>query len=26
MLLDGRVMDNCTVAAWGVYKVWQGRQ
>ena len=23
MLLDGRVMDNCTAAAWGVYKVWK---
>jgi len=22
MLLDGRVMDNCTAAAWGVYRVW----
>jgi ADP-ribose pyrophosphatase len=22
MLLDGRVMDNCTAAAWGVYLVW----
>jgi ADP-ribose pyrophosphatase len=22
MLLDGRVMDNCTVAAWGVYLIW----
>lgn len=26
MLLDGRVMDNCTVAAWGMYKVWRERQ
>jgi ADP-ribose pyrophosphatase len=26
MLLDGRVMDNCTVAAWGIYKVWRERQ
>jgi 8-oxo-dGTP pyrophosphatase MutT (NUDIX family) len=25
MLLDGRVMDNCTAAAWGVYRVWRGR-
>jgi len=25
MLLDGRVMDNCTVAAWGTYKVWLER-
>ena len=23
MLLDGRVMDNCTAAAWGVYLVWK---
>jgi len=26
MLLDGRVMDNCTVAAWGIYLVWQRAQ
>jgi len=26
MLLDGRVMDNCTAAAWGVYCVWRKRQ
>jgi ADP-ribose pyrophosphatase len=25
MLLDGRIMDNCTAAAWGVYKVWRER-
>jgi ADP-ribose pyrophosphatase len=25
MILDGRVMDNCTVAAWGVYRVWRDR-
>ncbi len=25
MLLDGRVMDNCTAAAWGVYRVWRDR-
>lgn len=25
MLLDGRVMDNCTVAAWGLYLVWRRR-
>jgi ADP-ribose pyrophosphatase len=25
MLLDGRVMDNCTAAAWGVYRVWKDR-
>jgi len=22
MILDGRVMDNCTLAAWGTYLVW----
>ncbi len=26
MLLDGRVMDNCTVAAWGLYLVWSDRE
>ena len=26
MLLDGRVMDNCTAAAWGVFQVWQQRK
>ncbi len=26
MLLDGRVMDNCTAAAWGVYRVWRERK
>jgi len=26
MLLDGRVMDNCTAAAWGVYRVWRDTQ
>ena len=25
MLLDGRIMDNCTVAAWGLYLVWSKR-
>ena len=25
MLLDGRIVDNCTAAAWGVYRVWQSR-
>ncbi len=25
MMLDGRVMDNCTVAAWGVYRLWRER-
>jgi 8-oxo-dGTP pyrophosphatase MutT (NUDIX family) len=23
MVLDGRVRDNCTLAAWGVYQVWK---
>jgi ADP-ribose pyrophosphatase len=23
MMLDGRVMDNCTVAAWGLYRIWE---
>ncbi len=26
MLLDGRVMDNCSAAAWGVYRVWKEHQ
>lgn len=26
MILDGRVMDNCTVSAWGVYRVWKDKQ
>jgi ADP-ribose pyrophosphatase len=26
MMMDGRVMDNCTVAAWGLYLVWRKRQ
>ncbi len=26
MLLDGRIMDNCTVAAWGLYRTWRDRQ
>ena len=25
MLLDGRIVDNCTAAAWGLYLVWRGR-
>ncbi len=25
MLLDGRVMDNCSAAAWGVYRIWRDR-
>ena len=26
MLLDGRVMDNCSAAAWGLYLVWRRAQ
>jgi 8-oxo-dGTP pyrophosphatase MutT (NUDIX family) len=26
MLLDGRIMDNCTAAAWGIYRVWKEQQ
>jgi 8-oxo-dGTP pyrophosphatase MutT (NUDIX family) len=26
MLLDGRIMDNCTAAAWGVYRVWKDQR
>jgi len=26
MILDGRIVDNCSVAAWGVYKLWRERQ
>ena len=26
MLLDGRIVDNCTAAAWGVYQVWHKRR
>ena len=27
MVLDGEIVDNCSVAAWGLYKIWleQGR-
>ena len=25
MLLDGRIMDNCTAAAWGLYRIWRDR-
>ena len=25
MLLDGRIMDNCTAAAWGLYRTWRDR-
>ena len=26
MILDGRVMDNCTIAAWGTYLIWRKQQ
>jgi len=26
MMLDGRIRDGCTIAAWGLYRMWQGRQ
>lgn len=26
MLLDGRIMDNCSAAAWGLYRVWRDAQ
>jgi len=26
MLLDGTIVDNCTAAAWGIYRVWRERQ
>ena len=26
MLLDGTIVDNCSAAAWGVYRVWCERQ
>lgn len=25
MLIDGTIVDNCTAAAWGIYKVWRER-
>ena len=25
MLLDGTIVDNCSAAAWGVYRVWRDR-
>jgi ADP-ribose pyrophosphatase len=25
MMLDGRIVDNCTAAAWGVYLLWRKR-
>lgn len=26
MMLDGRIRDNCTIAAWGLYLMWKARQ
>ena len=26
MMLDGRIRDNCTVSAWGLYRMWKERQ
>jgi len=26
MLLDGRCVDNCSAAAWGIYRLWRERQ
>ena len=26
MILDGAIVDNCTVAAWGIYKLWRQKQ
>ena len=26
MMLDGRVVDNCTLAAWGIYLLWKKRR
>jgi len=25
MVLDGTIVDNCTMAAWGVYRLWRER-
>jgi 8-oxo-dGTP pyrophosphatase MutT (NUDIX family) len=25
MLLDGRIVDNCSAAAWGIYRLWHAR-
>ncbi len=25
-MLDGRIRDNCTIAAWGLYRIWKERQ
>ena len=26
MIVDGTIVDNCTVAAWGVYRLWRERR
>jgi hypothetical protein len=26
MVLDGTIVDNCSVAAWGLYRMWRERQ
>jgi ADP-ribose pyrophosphatase len=26
MMLDGTIVDNCTAAAWGIYRLWRERQ
>jgi ADP-ribose pyrophosphatase len=26
MMLDGTIMDACTIASWGLYKLWKERQ
>jgi ADP-ribose pyrophosphatase len=26
MLLDGTIVDNCTAAVWGIYRLWRERQ
>ncbi len=26
MLLDGTIQDGCTLAAWGLYRLWKERQ
>jgi hypothetical protein len=26
MVVDGVIVDNCSVAAWGLYRLWRERQ
>jgi 8-oxo-dGTP pyrophosphatase MutT (NUDIX family) len=26
MIVDGTIIDNCSVAAWGLYRLWRERQ